>query len=207
MADTTGTSNAAVLSRRRSPAAHLAQVMDDGSSDRLRLLEVPFLTQIGLRAVPGSASASALEGALGLSLPAQVGQVSSDGTRHILWLAPDEFLLVGPAAGADEVSPTDLTQELATALGDLPGQVVDLSANRTVLELQGAAARQVLDKSCRLDLHDRAFGVGSAKVTLLESTGVIVWRTASDTWRILPRSSFSSHVVHWLLDGMREFVA
>lgn len=65
----------------------------------------------------------------------------------------------------------------------------------------------MLDKSCRLDLHDRAFGVGSAKVTLLESTGVIVWRTASDTWRILPRSSFSSHVVHWLLDGMREFVA
>ena len=41
MADTTGTSNAAVLSRRRSPAAHLAQVMADGSSDRLRLLEVP----------------------------------------------------------------------------------------------------------------------------------------------------------------------
>ena len=40
MADTTGTSNAAVLSRRRSPAAHLAQVMADGSSDRLRLLEV-----------------------------------------------------------------------------------------------------------------------------------------------------------------------
>jgi len=42
--------------------------------------------------------------------------------------------------------------------------------------------------------------------TLLESTGVVIWRTAEDTWRVMPRASFSTHVVRWLLDGMREYV-
>lgn len=200
-ADTSVTPTAS--SRRRSPAAGLAQEVAAGSSDALRLVEVPFLTQIGLRATPGSPSAAALAESLGFALPARVGEVTDDGTRHALWLGPDEFLLVAPDEGGSSAT----AEALATALGDLPGQVVDLSANRAVFELRGPAARHVLDKSCRLDLHPRSFAVGTAKVTLLDSVGVILWRTGEDTWRILPRASFSTHVGLWLLDGMREFVA
>lgn len=190
-------------SRRRSPAAGLAQELVAGSSDALRLVEVPFHTQIGLRATPGSPSAAALEQSLGFALPTRVGEVTGDGARHVLWLGPDEFLLVAP----EQSEPAAAVESLATALGDRPGQVVDLSANRAVFELRGPAARQVLDKSCRLDLHPRSFAVGSARATLLESTGVLLWRTAEFTWRIMPRSSYSTHVGRWLLDGMREFVA
>ena len=53
--------------------------------------------------------------------------------------------------------PAVLVTELSDALGNLPGQVVDLSANRTTLELNGARAQDVLDKSCRLDLDESAF--------------------------------------------------
>lgn len=196
----------AVLERRRSPLQRLAQEMESGSSAEVALREIPFLAQIGLRAEPGSPSAVALEWTLTGPLPGGVGDVSTlDGDRHALWLGPDEFLLIAPDEADDGPDPARLTEELGTALDGLPGQVVDLSANRTTLELRGPRAQEVLDKSCRLDLDAVSFPAGSALVTLLGTVGVILWRVEQDTWRIMPRASFAVHTARWLLDGMREF--
>lgn len=197
----------AVLERRRSPLQRMARELETGSSANAALREVPFLAQIGLRVVADTPSAAALEAALSGPLPEGVGDVTElPGDRHVLWLAPDEFLLITPdeADGGDD--PVRITDELTAALGELPGQVVDLSANRTTLELRGPRAQEVLDKSCRLDLDPVAFPVGSALVTLLGTVGVVLWRVTPDTWRIMPRSSFATHTAQWLLDGMREFV-
>lgn len=195
-----------VLSRRRSPLHRLTAELADGSGDGVRLRELPFLTQIGLRARAHSASASALESALSGALPAGVGVVTTLADhRSVLWLGPDEFLVVAPDEVDGGPDPTSLTAELADALGDLPGQVVDLSANRTTLELSGPHAQDVLEKSCRLDLHPRVFVPGRAVATLLEGIGIILWRIDEQTWRVMPRSSFAPHVARWLLDAMREY--
>lgn len=123
----------------------------------------------------------------------------------VLWLSPDEFLAVGPEEVQSGVSPEAWSDDVGQALGSERGQVVDVSANRTTLELSGPCALQVLQKSCELDLHPRVFPVGAAVATLLGSTGVILWRTGEQSWRVMPRASFATHVVRWLLDGMREF--
>ena len=195
-----------ILEYRRSPAADLTEEMSKGSSDVLSLREIPFLGQIGLRARLDSDSAGALEGALGMSLPRRVGQVVSDGDRHVLYLSPDEFLFIAPDEAQGGPDPTALADELAEARGALAGQAIDLSANRTVLELRGAAAMTVLEKSCQLDLHPSVFTTGTAVSTLLDAVAIILWRTGEDTYWVMPRSSFTTHVVRWLLDGMREFV-
>ncbi len=196
-----------LLDRRRSPLHRLTAELTAGSSDGAALREVPFLTQIGLRARPGSASARALESALGGPLPSGVGVVTAlPADRHVLWLGPDEFLAIAPDESGGGPDPMRLTADLAHALGDLPGQVVDLSANRTTLQLSGPHARDVLQKSCRLDLHPRVFLPGRAVSTLLEGVGIILWRVDEQTWRVMPRSSFAIHVARWLLDGMREYV-
>jgi sarcosine oxidase, subunit gamma len=199
----------AVHGYRCSPAGDLTEEMARGSGVGVRLREIPFLTQTALRATPGSAAADALAAALGIALPARAGQVTGSadgrGERAVLWLAPDEFLVVGRDEAVSGVATTAFAAGLAASLAEQPGQVVDVSANRATLELSGPRAREVLDKSCQLDLHPREFPVGCAVVTLLESVGVIIWRTGEETWRIMPRASFSTHVVRWLLDGMREF--
>lgn len=197
---------AEVLGHRRSPAHDLYDEMASGSADAVALREVAFLTQVALRAEPGTAGGDALEAALGTALPRRVGEVSvgPEGLA-VLWLAPDEFLAVAPDEAESGVLTTEYAARLAGALGDRPGQVVDLSANRTTLELSGPAARAVLDKSCRLDLHPRVFPVGAAVATQLGATPAILWRTEEQTWRVLVRSSFTTHVVRWLLDGMREY--
>lgn len=209
---------------RRSPLAHLAQQMHEQTVTGERgvaLREIPFLTMVGLRVMPGTPAAEAVTATAGLPLPVGHGQVTGapDGTA-ILWLGPDEFLLVGPeGVGPAEVGPTgtDLRKAgtddagtaagLARALGTEPGQAVDLSANRTTLELSGPSARAVLEKSCHLDLHPRAFAVGTAVATTLGPVQVLLWRTSELTWRIMPRASFAEYTARWLLDAMTEFAS
>lgn len=199
--------NQEVAALRTSPVGHLAETMAAGSvsGDRgVTLRELPFLTQIGLRAQPGSPSAQALESALGTSLPQRVGQVSGTEERAVVWQAPDEFLLIG---APDSVDATALAAVLGTGEDALPGSVIDLSANRTTLELSGPSARAVLEKGCHYDLHPSAFGAGHAVSTALGPVPVLLWKTAEDTYRILPRASFADYAANWLLDAMSEFAA
>lgn len=198
--------DSAVLDYRRSPVQDLAAEMAAASGEQVTLREVPFLTQTGVRVQPGTPAGDALEAALGVPLPRRVGEVTdAAGETSVLWFAPDEFLVVGPDEAVSGIAATEVADRLAGALGDEPGQVVDLSANRTTLELSGPRARNVLDKSCHLDLHPREFPVGRAVLTLLDKVPIVLWRTGTDTWWVMPRASFATHVVRWLVDGMREF--
>ncbi|RZU63316.1 sarcosine oxidase subunit gamma [Zhihengliuella halotolerans] len=192
---------------RVSPAGHLAAAMAAAAVEGERsvaLKEIPFTVQLGVRAEPGSASAQALEAVFGVDLPTRHGQVAGDASAlHLIWLAPDEFLAVDVSRqqGAGEAD------EAAAALEGLPGQVIDLSANRTILELSGASARKVLEKGCHADLHPRAFAVGAAIVTQLGPVPIILHRTGESEFRLYPRSSFADYQVRWLLDAMEEFAS
>lgn len=192
---------------RVSPAAHLTEEMATATKAGGRavgLRERAFTVQVGLRCTPGTASADALESALGITLPQQVGEVTGDGTGlHTIWLSPDEFLAVDVSR---QQRPGE-TLVAEAALEGLPGQAVDLSANRTIIELTGSKAREVLEKSVRADLHPRAFGVGTALVTQLGPVPVILHHSSEGEYRVYPRASFADFTVRWLLDGMAEFVA
>ncbi|GAB3189991.1 sarcosine oxidase subunit gamma [Nesterenkonia suensis] len=187
---------------RRSPLEHLQPRLEEASASdasTIRLAERPFTTQVGLRAVPGTAAHRALGAALGVGLPERVGEVAGDADDvAVLWLGPDEFLVVAPPDGSE------LIVRLQDALAEEPGQVVDLSANRTVVEIAGTAARDVLEKGSPVDLHPRMFPTGAAVTTTLGPTAVLLWRTGEETWWILPRASFAEYTAWWLLDATRE---
>lgn len=207
------TTDAAVLGYRRSPAHHLAEIMAAAGGEQVRLREVPFLTQITIRATSPEAVA-AVGSALGVTMPSAVGDVaqgerggsdSSGSSVSVVWLSPDEWLAVLGDEAETGVAITAVVESLNVALGERRGQVVDVSSNRTTLELSGSKARAVLDKTIELDLHPREFPVGRAVSTQMESVAVILWRSDDDTWLLMPRASFAEHVVGWLADGMREF--
>ncbi|MGK7221590.1 sarcosine oxidase subunit gamma [Kocuria flava] len=218
-----------ITTLRRSPLAHLAGAMAERTVTGERgaaLREVPFLTMVGLRLVPGTGSASTVTDLTGLPLPGGHGEVTGDpATTAVLWLGPDEFLLVGPdetvvpaglTGGAERepgalpslsTAPAAVRLSEALAGAGVPGQVVDLSANRTTLELSGPSAREVLEKGCPMDLHPRAFAAGTAVATTLGPVQVLLWRTGEQEWRIMPRASFADYTARWLLDAMTEFAA
>lgn len=204
----------AAVTLRRSPAAQLAGAFAAATVAGARgvsVREIPFLTQLGVRAVAGSAGAAAIESALGVALPSRHGATTAGGGYTVLWIGPDEFLAVGdetPTSAAEDRGPAE-ADRVGTALGEAgartPGAVVDLSANRTTFELAGPSARAVLEKGVSFDLHPRHFAVGSAIATVLDHVPVLVWKTGEETFRVLPRASFADHVGRWLVDAMREF--
>ena len=190
--------------RRVSPAAHLAErfaAAEVTGPRAVSVREVPFLTMVGLRTVPGTDAADRLEVVLGTSLPNRCGSVTTADGVSVLWLSPDEFLVIS------EQAPTVLAAGLVEALGSGPGAVLDLSANRTTFALAGPSARAVLEKGCPLDLHPRSFAVGTAFLTLIGSVPVLLWKIADDAYRILPRSSYADFLGRWLVDAMQEFAA
>jgi sarcosine oxidase subunit gamma len=189
---------------RRSPLAHLHDIFRDATVTGERsvtLREWAFLTMVSVRVPPDSAAAQRIGAALGAALPARCGETREAGPHVTVWLGPDEWLVVSQA------QPAELVDALVAALDGDPGSVVDVSANRTTLELSGACARSVLEKGCPVDLHPRAFGPGRAVSTTVGPVPVVLWQVDCASYRLLPRSSFADYLARWLLDAMREYDA
>ncbi|HWM04129.1 MAG TPA: sarcosine oxidase subunit gamma family protein [Actinophytocola sp.] len=162
---------------RRSPLAGLLV-------DVPGMRELPFRTMVNVRT-----SATEL---LGVALPGP-NRVATVGERAILWLGPDEWLVVGP--DGDPLA-AELTGE----------SVVDVSANRTTIELSGPHARDVLEKGMSIDLHPRAFGPGQCAQTMLARAQVIVRQVdAEPTYHVLVRGSFAPYLADWLVDASKEY--
>jgi sarcosine oxidase subunit gamma len=174
---------------RRSPLAHLTFPAG--------LAELPFRTMVNLRVDPSSGTAARVEKALGTTLPRQCGQTTESGSRTVFWLGPDEWLVL-----ADDPA---VIAEVQAALGGEPGSAVDVSANRTIVELSGPFARDVLEKGCPVDLHPRAFGPGNAVSTTVGPVPVLLWQADDETYRLFPRSSFADYLARWLMDAMTEY--
>lgn len=167
----------------------------------IRVREVPHLTQLTLRAKPGSAAARAVEACLGVPLPGPV-RAELSGDVEVLWMGPDEWLLVAPDGRAD-----DLRARLRSAVGDEFATVTDVSAQRTTLALSGPLVRPVLAQGCAVDLDPRVTPAGSCPTTLLAQAPVtLVVRDdapAPDV-RLLVRASFAAYLAAWLVDACTE---
>jgi len=165
------------------------------SGGELSVRELPFVSQINLRANPNDAGLmQQLESALGFALPVVPNTAASREDRRALWLAPDEWLVVGLDG-----------QQAAFEQILIGGSIVDVSANRTLLEIRGPKARELLAHGVSIDLDARAFGPGRCAQTLLAKTQVIIERIRDDpAFRIYVRSSYASYAAEWLLDAAAE---
>jgi sarcosine oxidase subunit gamma len=191
---------------RTSPLAAFRERLSAASVAEPRgiaLEELPYLAQIDLRGDAGDPLfRRAVRRALDLDLPTLPNTVTTAGAMRVLWLGPDEWLLVGDP-GAEERSLSRLDEALAR----LRGSAVDVGANRTVLSISGSASRSLLMKGCGLDLHPRAFSRQHCAQTNFARTTIILEQT-DDTpaWRIYARSSFAPYLANWLIDAAREYL-
>ena len=105
----------------------------------------------------------------------------------MLWLGPDEWLVVGlPGTAATIVG------ELEAALEGVHHAVVDVSENRAVLELRGADRFELLASGCSLDLDPRGGWIpGVCAQTMFARAQVILQELAGAT-RVFVRPSFAA---------------
>jgi sarcosine oxidase subunit gamma len=187
------------MAERSSPLAGVADRLARVTGAAIAMAEVPFLTQLDLRLDPDGPAAAAVGKELGLALPTQPCTSARLGDYDVLWLGPDEWLVVGPPGAADR-----LTGQLRSAVGAEHASVVDVSAQRTALDLSGANLRDLLAMGCAIDLHPRAFGIGDCVQTVLAHVPVVLLRR-DPGFRVLVRASFAAHLVDWLVDASVEY--
>jgi sarcosine oxidase subunit gamma len=128
-----------------------------------------------------------------LGFPVAPNTVKGNMRRGVLWLGPDEWLVVGlpGTAGATIAS-------LETALGDEHRSVIDVSANRVVLEMTNDDRLDVLASVCSIDLDPRSWSPMMCAQTLLGRAQVILQELPAAT-RIFVRPSFTGYVADLLL--------
>ncbi|PKQ11730.1 MAG: sarcosine oxidase subunit gamma [Alphaproteobacteria bacterium HGW-Alphaproteobacteria-1] len=112
---------------------------------------------------------AAVKKAVGLGVPAQRQVLSGQGSA-VLWMSPDELLLI---CARDGVAETIATLEEA-----LKGQhflAHDVSDARTYLHVSGAGAREALAKLCPVDLSPQAFTPGMVRRTRMAQVPAAFW--------------------------------
>ena len=174
------------MAERRSPLAGVADRLAKVTG-AVEMAEVPFRTQLNVRR---EANAPA-----GLRFPDRPCTSARTGDVDVLWLGPDEWLVVGPP---------DAAGRLTAAVGAEHASIVDVSAQRTTLELGGPAVRDLLAGGCAVDLDPRVFGPGDCVQTELAHAPVVLLRR-DPGFRVLVRASYAAHLVEWLLDACVEY--
>jgi sarcosine oxidase, subunit gamma len=178
--------------------------MKIGSVATVAIRELAGLQTIDLRVAPGTSTLAAVVEALGIDLPGKPGQtlgllLSGGGEAHALCLAPDWWLIAGfPEA----------QQKLAAlhVKNDHHFSAVDVSGQRTTIELEGTNVREVLAHLWEQDLREKSFPVASVSQGLMAKAPVIVWHIAPFRYRVMVRSSFALHLWKALLDAAEEWV-
>lgn len=193
-------------SRPAEPLAGRAGRFVEASADpdRFSVRAMALATQVSLRGnAADPAFAARVRAVFGFDVPVKANTWAGDRNHCALWLGPDEWLVVA-AQGRNDA----LAAALRESLAGLHCAVVDLSANRTIIELGGSDARIVLAKGCPLDLHRDAFAEGQCAQSLLARSQVILQcADRGDAIRLFVRISFAHYVAEWLLDAAGELHA
>lgn len=152
---------------------------------RIDARELAFLSQVDVRVEPASAAT--------LGFPTEPNTARTSSGRDVLWLGPDEWLVVsGPgAAGA-------IAAELEASLDGLHRSVVGVSANRAVIELAGPSRHDLLSSACPIDLHPRSWGDGRCAQSVFGAAQVLLHEREGTT-RVFVRPSLADYVVDLLL--------
>lgn len=178
------------------------QGMSTGSVANVAIRELPGLHTIDLRVASGSSSHAAIAEALGIDLAGKHGKTGKAetpgrGEAYVLCLAPDWWLLVGMPEAEQKFSTLRLNN-------DYHFSAVNVSGQRTTIELEGPHAREVLAHLWEQDLREKNFPVGSVSQGLMAKAPVIVWHFAPLHYRIMVRSSFAVHLWKAVVDAGEE---
>ena len=111
--------------------------------------------------------------------------------RDVLWLGPDEWLVVDEPGSEGEI-----VSALGDALAGTHASVLDVSANRIVFDL--ADALDLLSTACGLDLDPTRWTPGMCAQTLLGRAQVILHQRDERTTRVFVRPSFAGYLVERL---------
>lgn len=160
--------------------------------------EVQGLGYISLRGNSSDGKfTDAVSGALGIPLPVAPCTFASSGSTKVLWLSPDEWLIVTPRERLAE-----FLQLFITALSGIRSQVTDNSGGYTQVIVEGRNASQVLAHATVYDLH--ALTPGRVVGTTFGKSSLYVHQQG-DAYCLILRRSFADYIWRYLVRAAQPY--
>ena len=180
--------------------AQLDQLIGKSNSGGVVLHEAKLLGHLNLRGNAKDAEFLAgVNEALRVALPTSPCSSAKSELAQIMWLAPDEWLIVVASGSEDEIE-----QKLRYHLkGHFA--VSDISGAQTILELSGSNVIELMQKSTGYDLHLDSFPVGKVIGTTFAKAGAHILRVSEDKFQLIIRRSFSDYIWLWIQQASKEY--
>jgi sarcosine oxidase subunit gamma len=163
------------------------------------LVRVTAMPPRGMITLRGDLSAARLRSAAtklaGVEFPCPRG-AEVDGERGLLWMAPDEVMVLLPRAGA-----ADGVTALSKALAGTHPLAPAVSDARSLFRLEGEGVREVLAKLTPADLHPDAFGPGELRRTRLAQVAAAFWMPDAETVDLIAFRSVATYVFDLLANA------
>ncbi len=151
--------------------------MRDLTADGPVMRRLPEAGAVSLRAGLDDPVVAAALADLGVSMPGPRGVVVADG-RTVLWMAPDELLLL-----CDRAEEQELAAQLGEALADVHHLVLPVGDMRARFVIDGPGAEVALARLLPLDLV--RLQRGEVRRTHLLQVACAVWRQGPDGFEVM----------------------
>ncbi|WP_162914490.1 sarcosine oxidase subunit gamma [Taklimakanibacter lacteus] len=171
-------------------------------------IEIRELTTRGMIDLRGDAGdgkfMAAAKDVLGLDLPTAPRTSAAWGEVQALWLSPDQWLILCPRARTEE-----LLAALRQALAQIHSFAVDVSDMRTIIRLEGHAARSVLLKGCSLDLLSPDYAAGTVRRLRFAEIAALLHIVSErpDVLDLYVFRSYADYAWEWFLANGRAVAA
>lgn len=140
-------------------------------------------------------SVAAVSAALGVELPAKVRASAASGTRTVLCIGPDEWLVID-ADGVDLAGALKRVEAFHSA--------VEVSHRNVGIIVSGEGAEATISAGCPQDLYLPEFPVGTCCRTILGKSEIVLLRTGEREFRVECWRSFSDYVFTFLEEASRD---
>ena len=173
------------------------------ASDNISLELIDFLGKINVRLKEDDVQArDAVEKYLTYKLPKSAGEVTGNNETRVLWLGPNEYLLLSEDEKKDNV-----INGLREILSDLFCAITDVSDYYLTMRLSGPKSIEVLTKACPLNFDQYLTKGNSCAQSYISKATVLIDRLSDDlVFDILVRWSFADYLWDWLADSSNEFI-
>lgn len=128
-----------------------------------------------------------------LKIKEKPGQVSVTDDYTAIPLSPGQWMLISSKKDSDTFA-GKINSKLKNN-----GYVSEQSDSRVVFRISGSRARELMQKGCRLDLHESVATKGWCAQTQIAQAGVILHQVDDKpTYDVLVFAGFAQHFAEWL---------
>ena len=141
---------------------------------------------------------------LEMILPNKACSTSSKEKITLLWLGPNEWLLVSNNEISKETNAYELEQVLFDNISKTnQGAITNVTDHFTIFKLSGSNIFVVLSKGCPFDFSSDDFGDNKVTQTILNHVDVTIHRRSENDVDLYVRRSFAGYLWDWLKDSAK----